>query len=121
MPFSTWMPRKNNRAPNFYIVENIMSDNTPGPEFWDRSNAVIKLLNDQCQTAPPNDVGASILFASARFNTFNFAKAAGSSEALAFDRERALEYFTTEFRNMMSSNLDDFIANFDKFLKPDAQ
>lgn len=97
-----------------------MRENSPGPEFWDRSNAVIYLANDQCAIAPANDVGASILFASARFNAFNFAKAAGSSEALAFDRERALEYFTTEFRNMMASNLDDFIANFDKFLKPEA-
>ena len=120
MPFSTWMPRKNNRATNFYLFETIMSDNTPGPAFWDRSNAVINLLNEQCQTAPGNDVGASILFASARFNAFNFAKAAGSAEGLAFDREKALEYFTTEFRNMMASNLDDFIANFDKFLKPEA-
>lgn len=121
MPFSTWMPRKNNRATNFYLFETIMSDNTPGPAFWDRSNAIINMLNEQCQTAPANDVGASILFASARFNAFNFAKAAGSGEALAFDRERALEYFTTEFRNMMASNLDDFIANFDQFLKPDPQ
>jgi hypothetical protein len=98
-----------------------MSDNTPGPAFWDRSNAVIYLANDQCATAPANDVGASILFASARFNAFNFAKAAGSSEGLAYDRERALEYFTEQFRNMMATNLDDFIENFDKILKPDPQ
>jgi hypothetical protein len=94
-----------------------MSDKTPGPEFWERSNAVINLANEQTAAAPPGDVGASILFASARFNAFNFAKDAGSTEALAFDRDRALDYFTEQFRNMMASNLDDFIANFEKFLK----
>jgi hypothetical protein len=34
------------------------------------------------------------------------------------EKERALDYFTEQFRQMMAENLDDFIANFDKYLEP---
>jgi hypothetical protein len=31
------------------------------------------------------------------------------------EKERALEYFTDQFRKMMAENLDDFIANLGKY------
>jgi hypothetical protein len=33
------------------------------------------------------------------------------------ERERALEYFTDQFRRMMAENLDDFIQNHEKYMK----
>lgn len=98
-----------------------MSDNSPSPQFWERANALINLANDQCATAPPNEVSASTLYASARFNAFIVAGTTGSAATMALEKDRALEYFTDQFRKMMATNLDDFIDNFDKYMtKPKA-
>lgn len=96
-----------------------MSDNTPDPKFWERANAIINLANDQCQSTNPNEVSASTLYAAARFNAFIVAQATGSADNMKLERERALEYFTEQFRNMMAVNLDDFAANFESFMRSD--
>jgi hypothetical protein len=94
-----------------------MSNNTPGPEFFDRANSLINLANDQCATTHPSEVSASTLYASARFNAFIVAGTTGSAQTMALEKERALEYFTDQFRKMMEANLDDFIENFEKYMK----
>lgn len=94
-----------------------MSDNTPSPEFFDRANALINVANDQCASTHPNEVSASTLYASARFNAFIVAATTGSAQAMASEKERALEYFTDQFRKMMEANLDDFIQHFDAYMK----
>jgi hypothetical protein len=96
---------------------DIMSDNTPGPAFWERANAFINLANDQCNAAHPNEVSASTLYAAARFNAFIVAKTTGTADNMKLERDRALEYFTDQFRQMMAANLDDFAANFDKYMQ----
>jgi hypothetical protein len=98
-----------------------MSNNAPSPEFWNRVNALINLSNDQCDSADPNEVGASTMFAAARFNAFILARATGNPENMKLERERALEYFTDQFRRMMAENLDDFIQNHEKYMKADSQ
>ena len=94
-----------------------MSDNLPPPAFWERLNAVVHLANQQCGAASPNDVGSSTMYAAARFNAFILAKTTGSAETMQSERERALEYFTGQFRLMMESNLDDFTANYVDYMK----
>lgn len=98
-----------------------MSNNTPDQEFWDRVNAVINLSNTQCDAADPNAVTASTMYAAARFNAFIVANTTGTSENMKTEKERALDYFTDQFRKMMDENLDDFILNFDKYLGPAPQ
>jgi hypothetical protein len=93
-----------------------MSNNTPDPKFWERANAIINLANDQCEAADPSEVGASTLYATARFNAFIVAKTTGSAENMKLEKERALDYFTDQFRKMLEVNLDDFAANFDDFM-----
>lgn len=93
-----------------------MSNNTPDPAFLNRVNALIKLSNDQCDAAEPGAVGASTMFASARFNAFLVARSTGNAEAMKAEREKALEYFTDQYRRMMAENLDDFIANIEQYL-----
>jgi hypothetical protein len=95
-----------------------MSNNPPAPDFWNRANALINIANDQCDAADPNEVAASTMFASARFNAFIVARATGSAENMRREKERALEYLTDQFRKMMADNLDDFIQNHEAFMKP---
>ena len=94
-----------------------MSDNAPSPEFFDRANALINLANDQCASTHPSEVSASTLYASARFNAFIVAATTGSAQTMTAEKARALEYFTDQFRKMMEANLDDFIENYDTYMK----
>jgi hypothetical protein len=98
-----------------------MSDNNPGPAFWERANALINLANDQCSNAEPSEVSASTLYAAARFNSFIVARTCGNAQTMQAERERALEYFTEQFRLMMAGNLDDFIASYQQYMAPKAQ
>ncbi|MFL6632455.1 MAG: DUF3144 domain-containing protein, partial [Massilia sp.] len=69
----------------------------------------------------PSEVSASTLYASARFNAFIVAATTGNPQAMSSEKERALEYFTDQFRKMMEANLDDFIENYDQYMKPAAK
>jgi len=93
-----------------------MSNNTPDAKFWSRVDALIHTTNAQCDEADPNEVAASTLYAAARFNAFIVAQATGNPENMASEKERALEYFTDQFRKMLEDNLEDFTRNFDKYM-----
>lgn len=101
-----------------YNTVYIMSNNTPDQAFWQRVDALIHMVNDQCDQADPNTVAASTLFAAARFNAFIVARTTGSPEAMASEKERALDYFVDQFRKMLEDNYEDFSRNFDKYMVP---
>lgn len=98
-----------------------MSNPSPGPEFWNRVNTLIDTANDQCESADPSEVCASTMYAAARFNAFIVARTTGGPEHMQAEKERALAYFTEQFRAMMDENLDDFITNLGKYMPPDSQ
>ena len=98
-----------------------MSNNTPDPAFWQRVDAIVNVANNQINPAHPNDVGASAMYAVARFNAFILAKTTGSPENMKTEKERALDYFTGQFRLMLDANLDDFTVNFEKYMQPQAK
>jgi hypothetical protein len=95
-----------------------MSNDTLDKAFWDRVNTLINTANDQCDAADPNHVTASTMYAAARFNAFIVASGSGTGDNMKRERERALDHFTAQFRSMMAENLDDFIANFDRYMEP---
>ena len=83
----------------------------------DTSNTTIYELADQFialanqlsqQEADVGKVGTALRFAAARFNAF---EAAIKSADLGAEKDSALEWFSCEFKEMLSDNLDDHIAN----------
>jgi hypothetical protein len=61
-------------------------------------------------------VSASLLYAASRFNAFIVASNAIDAEEMRRDSERAVDYFTEQFRKMLSENLNDHIENFEKYI-----
>jgi hypothetical protein len=57
-------------------------------------------------------VSASLLYAAARFNSFNVASSARDVEELKQHKEEAIRYFTEQYRKALEENLDDYIDNF---------
>lgn len=92
-----------------------MSQDEQQEAFWQRTDEVIALANQQSENEDSEAVSGSLLYASARFNAFIIAAQAGSKNALQSGKEQALEYFTEQYRQLLAENLDDYIANYDEY------
>lgn len=90
---------------------------TPDQPFFDRADAHIALSNEQTLEESVGKVSASMLFASARFAAFITACGHSSSDAMRAHRDEDIEYFVSEYRKMLADNLDDYIENFDDYMK----
>ena len=93
--------------------------NQPDEKFFERADAHILLANQQLSEADRGKVSASMMFAVARFNAWLTAIGSESAESLRGDRDETIEYFTKEYRAMLAQNLDDYIENFDDYMKPE--
>lgn len=85
--------------------------------FFERADAYITVANEQAVNVPRGKVSASMLFATARFNAWVSASGTESGEELASVKEEALEYFVSEYRQMLEENLDEYIEQFDDYMK----
>jgi len=86
-------------------------------EFYNRADAVIKLANDQLAGVSPGKVSASCMYATARFNAWIAACRHGTAWDMAAARQDTIEYFVDQYRAMLEENVDDYIENFDRYMK----
>jgi hypothetical protein len=86
--------------------------------FYDRADAHIGLSNEQSDKTPLGRVSASMMYATARYNAWVSASGFQSGEDMAKSREQTIEYFVQGYRMMLEQNLDQYIANFDAYMKP---
>jgi hypothetical protein len=61
------------------------------------------------------------LYGSARFQAWNAACWADSAEDMAARKQETLKYFVDQYQAMLEENLDDYIANFANYLRPNAE
>ena len=86
--------------------------------FYNRADAVIHLANEQLGDMSRGKVSASCMYATARFNAWVSACGHGSAEDMAASKDETLEYFVKQYRGMLEENLDDYIDNFSKYMRP---
>ncbi len=86
--------------------------------FYARADAHIHLSNEQMKDVGRGKVSASMLYSASRFNAWVSACGFSTASEMANAREQTIEYFTTEYRKMLEENLDDYVANFAKYMKP---
>ena len=94
-----------------------MSDKNIPPEFWERADQIIELANKQVGDSEIGKVSSSLLYAAARFNSFNVASKSDSVEEMKKDKEEAIKYFTEQYKKMLVENLDDYIENYENYTK----
>jgi len=88
-------------------------------EFYARADAHIHLSNDQIsENVGKGKVSASNMYATARFNAWVSACGWHSGQELADAKQESLEYFVTEYRKMLEENFDDYIENFESYMRP---
>jgi hypothetical protein len=87
--------------------------------FYDRADAHIHLSNDQInEKASSGKVSASSMYATARFNAWVSACGTSSADEMKRSKQEILEYFVSEYRKMLEENLDDYIDNFESYMRP---
>ena len=96
-----------------------MSENNEvDAHFYDRADAVIALANAQCGEVTRGKVSASTMYGTARFNAWVAARGHESAAGLEADKSEVLDYFVAEYRSMLEEHLDDYVANFAKYMQP---
>lgn len=83
-------------------------------DFFNRADAHIHLSNDQVKHAAPGQVSASMMFATARFNSWLTALGFESGADMKAHREENIEYFVAEYRKMLEQNMDEYIARYEE-------
>ena len=86
--------------------------------FYPRADAHIDLANAQLAEVSRGKVSASFMYAVARFNAWVTACKADSAEDLRAGKDDSIEYFVSQYRAMLSENLDDYAEHFDKYMRP---
>jgi hypothetical protein len=76
------------------------------PEFLKLVDQFIDLANKIAQGGQDGEASAAILFAAGRYNAFNFLSRNGSEE----DRDKAVEFYVSEYRKALVSNLDGVVG-----------
>jgi hypothetical protein len=85
--------------------------------FFQRADAHIHLSNDQMEKADAGKVSASMMFATARFNAYISARGFESGEAMDAKRAETIDYFVGGYRQMLEAHLDEYVRNFDSYMK----
>jgi hypothetical protein len=86
-------------------------------KFWQTIDQFINLANEQEGDNPGSFqlVGASLMFAAARYNTYLVARANGTQENFLAKKDEAKAYFIEQFTKMLNDNISDYEANFEKY------
>ncbi len=93
-----------------------MTKEKPDDGFWDRADSFIDLANSYCEKGEMGKVSASLLYAAARFNASVVACCAKSVDELKGDKKEAIKYFSGQYKKMLEENLEDYIANYEKYM-----
>ena len=86
-------------------------------KFFKRADDHINLSNDQLSEATIGKVSASMMYSVARFNAWFSACEFTNAEEMKKGKQETIKYFVAEYEKMLTENLDDYIENFDKFMK----
>ena len=85
--------------------------------FFKRADTHIDVANQQItEEISPGKVSASMMFATARFNSWVTAVNSGNVIQMLDNKDDAIEYFVNEYRAMLQQNMDEYCESFDKYM-----
>lgn len=94
-----------------------MSNEDIDNEFRRMADTFIDLANKHADTINPENVSMALLFAASRYNAFIVASHSENEQQFEAERERAHEFFSTEYARMFNENFDDYKKVFDESAK----
>lgn len=86
--------------------------------FYQRADAIIGVANSQLgEDAHSGQVGASLLYAAARYSASVASIGFVKGEDFAKEKDDIVEFYVKQYRQMLSDNLTDYAQNFDKYVQ----
>ena len=86
--------------------------------FYQRADAIIGVANSQLGSeAHSGQVGASLLYAAARYSASVASIGFVKGDDFAKEKDDIVEFYTKQYRQMLSDNLTDYAQNFDKYVQ----
>jgi hypothetical protein len=87
--------------------------------FYQRADEHIDLSNAQLKTVEGRGkVSSSMMYATARFNAWVSACGHASGSDLAAMKAETIQYFCDEYRKALEAHLDDYVENFERYMRP---
>ena len=88
-------------------------------EFYNRADSFIDVANEQCKITERGKVSASFMYSLARFNAWLCATGFASDAQMHGAKSERIAYFMGQYREMLEENINNYIENFDRYMKPD--
>ena len=111
IPIGTPMSEQNNK-PNLSPEEVQAQVNA----FYERADAFINLANSQLSPqSHAGQVGSSLLYASARYSASVASIGFANADDFAKEKDDIIKFYTAQYQQMLSDNLDDYITNCEKY------
>lgn len=80
-------------------------------------DSFIDQANELAEQNSSENVGMAILFAASRFNAFVVSQHAENLEDFEKDMEKARQFFTSQYKEMLAENLEDYKSVYQKYSK----
>jgi hypothetical protein len=111
------------------LNDNATTDNNNSVEitpemqaFYQRADAIIGVANNQLgEEAHSGQVGASLLYAAARYSASVASIGFVKGDDFAKEKDDIVEFYVKQYRQMLSDNLTDYAQNFDKYINIDKE
>lgn len=94
-----------------------MRDNNLDNSFYDRADEHISLSNAQLKDCDPGKVSASMMYATARFNTWLTAQGFNDGNEMRTFNKKNIQYFVAEYKKMLEQNMEEYAKNFEEYLQ----
>lgn len=86
--------------------------------FFDRADEIITLANRQLSpNSHAGQVAASLTFAAARFAVSTASIGFVKASDFAKEKDDIIAFYSKQYAQMLSDNIDNYVANFDEFTK----
>ena len=85
--------------------------------FYSRADEHINLSKCQLKKESKGKVSASMLYSVARFNAWVSACGWQNGADMNEAKQETIDYFVNEYRKMLEEHLEDYIDNFDDYMK----
>jgi hypothetical protein len=92
-----------------------MTDKGISEDFWKRADEYIAIANAQSKKESTGKVGASLLYAAARFSAFDVASKVEDAQEMKDSKDDAITFYVEQFRKMITENMDDYIESYREY------
>jgi hypothetical protein len=99
------------------MAEKSLSDDEVDVIYRQMIDSFIDRANQLAEENSPENVGMALLFAASRFNAFVVSQHAENLQDYEKDVEKALQFFISQYKEMLTENLDDYKKVYQKYHK----